>query len=134
MNTDLILAAARGSINGALSFPESVAKLLEAQVEYYQVDYSALSIRYYDGQGAVVGVPLTLAGLAAPASELDVEKLRSAIVDSQSKGQKYPAFCERAVAAGVQSYFAFLRGRRVTYLGRTGDAHVEWFPGAAPKP
>lgn len=32
--------------------------------------------------------------------------------------------------AGVQGYFAFLRGQRVTYLGRTGDQHTEWFPGA----
>ncbi len=34
------------------------------------------------------------------------------------------------MAAGVQSYYAFLRGKRVTYLGRAGDEHVEWFPGA----
>jgi hypothetical protein len=32
----------------------------------------------------------------------------------------------------VQGYFAFLRGKRVTYLGRNGDAHTEWFPGAQP--
>ena len=38
-----------------------------------------------------------------------------------------------AMAAGVQSYFAFLRGQRVTYLGRTGDQHTEWFPGAGPR-
>jgi hypothetical protein len=24
---------------------------------------------------------------------------------------------------------AFLRGKRVTYWGRTGDQHTEWFPG-----
>ena len=35
-------------------------------------------------------------------------------------------------AAGVAGYFAFLRGQRVTYLGRQGDHHVEWFPGAKP--
>ena len=32
----------------------------------------------------------------------------------------------------LRGYFAFLRGKRVTYLGRTGDQHTEWFPGAAP--
>ena len=32
----------------------------------------------------------------------------------------------------VQGYFAFLRGKRVTYWGRGGDQHTEWFPGAAP--
>jgi hypothetical protein len=30
--------------------------------------------------------------------------------------------------AGVQSYSAFLRGKRVVYLGRQGDLHPEWFP------
>ena len=30
---------------------------------------------------------------------------------------------------GVQGYIAFLRGKRVTYWGRTGDQHTEWFPG-----
>ena len=38
------------------------------------------------------------------------------------------------MAAGVQGYFAFLRGKRVTYWGRSGDQHTEWFPGAAPAP
>jgi hypothetical protein len=36
------------------------------------------------------------------------------------------------MAGGVQGYIAFLRGKRVTYWGRTGDQHTEWFPGAAP--
>jgi hypothetical protein len=34
--------------------------------------------------------------------------------------------------AGVQGYFVFLRGKRVTYFGRQGDQHTEWFPSAAP--
>jgi hypothetical protein len=25
-----------------------------------------------------------------------------------------------------------LRGQRVTYIGRQGDQHTEWFPGARP--
>jgi len=33
-------------------------------------------------------------------------------------------------AGGVQGYIAFLRGKRVTYWGRTGDQHTEWFPGS----
>lgn len=37
------------------------------------------------------------------------------------------------MAAGVQGYFAFLRGKRVTYVGRQGDQHIEWFPGAGPE-
>ena len=41
-------------------------------------------------------------------------------------------FSRRAMQAGVQGYFAFLRGKRVTYLGRDGNQHTEWFPGAEP--
>jgi hypothetical protein len=36
------------------------------------------------------------------------------------------------MAAGLQAYYAFLRGRRVTYPGRQGDQHTEWIPGAGP--
>ena len=39
----------------------------------------------------------------------------------------------RAMRAGVQGYFTFLSGRSITYFGRTGDQHTEWFPGADPK-
>jgi hypothetical protein len=36
------------------------------------------------------------------------------------------------MASGVQGYYAFLRGRSVTHLGRQGDQHTEWVPGAGP--
>jgi uncharacterized protein YbcV (DUF1398 family) len=38
MNSKLILEAARGTLDGTLSFPEVVGKLLAAGVEYYHVD------------------------------------------------------------------------------------------------
>ena len=66
------------------------------------------------------------------APSLNVEALKAAIVDSQQHGQKFPRFSARAMEAGVQAYYAFLRGKRVTYFGRNGDHHVEWFPGAQP--
>jgi len=28
------------------------------------------------------------------------------------------------------TFIQFLRGKRVTYWGRTGDQHTEWFPDA----
>jgi len=40
--------------------------------------------------------------------------------------------CRTGHRDGVQGYIAFLRGKRVTYWGRTGDQHTEWFPGAEP--
>jgi uncharacterized protein YbcV (DUF1398 family) len=62
-----------------------------------------------------------------------VDALRDAIRDSQQRGQHFRDFTALAMRAGVQGYYAFLRGKRVTYLGRAGDQHTEWFPGAAPQ-
>jgi uncharacterized protein YbcV (DUF1398 family) len=133
MNTLALTEAAKATLAGTLPFPEIVAKLIAAGVEYYQIDYAGLSQQYYDGAGARVVTPIPLEDLPPIAPELDVAALRAAILDSQTKGQSWPDFSRRAMAAGVQSYFAFLRGQRVTYLGRTGDQHTEWFPSASPR-
>jgi hypothetical protein len=68
----------------------------------------------------------------------DAAALRANILDSQRHGQKYREFTRRGPcrtghrAGGVQGDIAFLRGQRVTYWGRTGDQHTEWFPGSGP--
>jgi uncharacterized protein YbcV (DUF1398 family) len=133
MNTQAITEAAHATLGGTLPFPEIVANLIAAGVEYYQVDYVGLCKQFYDGAGGRVVTPIPIADLPPVAAELDVTALRTAILDSQTRGQTWADFSRRAMAAGVQSYFAFLRGQRVTYLGRTGDQHTEWFPGREPR-
>ena len=64
--------------------------------------------------------------------DLNIDEVKAAILDSQRNGQVHRDFSRRVMAAGVQGYFTFLRGQRVTYLGRQGDQHTEWFPGAGP--
>ena len=132
MNTQRIAEAAQGTLSGALSFPEVVGKLLAAGVEYYHVDYIGLRKSFYGAAGDVVITPINYEGLPLVAAEFSLQKLRANILDSQRNNQKYRDFTMRAMEAGVQSYFAFLRGKRVTYLGRSGDQHIEWFPGAEP--
>jgi uncharacterized protein YbcV (DUF1398 family) len=124
--------AAAASLAGTKPFPAIVADLVAAGVEYYHVDYAAKTFRFYGAGGASVPVPLDVAELPPISADFDGDALRAAILDSQRNGQKFPEFCRRAVKAGVQGYFAFLRGKRVTYLGRQGESHVEWFPGAKP--
>ena len=80
----------------------------------------------------MVETPIPYEGLPAVAAEFSTEGIRADILDSQRNAQHYRDFTQRAMEAGVQGYFAFLRGKRVTYFGRQGDQHVEWFPGAAP--
>lgn len=113
-----------------MPFPEIVGNLIKEGVEYYHVDYVSLLFSFYSADGGVVVAPLALEDLPEVATDFNLIELRAAILDSQQNGQKYQQFCVRAMMSGVQSYFAFLRGQRVLYIGRQGDQHVEWFPGA----
>ena len=70
--------------------------------------------------------------LITAAAEFDVAALRANILDSQQNGQTWRDFTLRAMNGGVQGYFAFLRGQRVTCFCHQGDQHTEWFPGAKP--
>lgn len=130
MNADVVRKMAEATLKGDMPFPEIVGNLIGEGVEYYHVDYVSRSFSFYSASGGVVVAPLVFEGLPEVASEFNVAELRTAILDSQQNGQKFREFCVRAMKSGVQSYFAFLRGQRVLYVGRQGDQHVEWFPGA----
>lgn len=132
MNTEIILEAARATLAGTLPFPEIVGKLIATGVEYYHVDYVGMRKTFYSAEGAVTLTSIPYEDLPPVAPDFDLAGLRAAILDSQQNGQKYRDFSKRAMAAGVQGYIAFLRGQRVTYWGRQGDQHTEWFPGAEP--
>lgn len=132
MNTAIITEVARATLAGTIAFPEVVRRLIETGVEYYHVDYVALRKTFYIAGGDVVTTPINWEDLPAVAHEFDLAGLKAAILDSQQHGQTYREFTRRAMAAGVQGYFAFLRGQRVTYFSRGGDQHTEWFPGARP--
>jgi len=132
MDASEVARLARVTLDGSMSFPEIVGNLISNGVEYYHVDFATCSFTFYGASGEAVVAPLPLNSLRPIAETLDGAELKAAIIDSQQHGQTFPAFCERATRAGVQGYFAFLRGKRVTYFGRQGDHHVEWFPGAQP--
>lgn len=133
MNANLIRELAQITISGDLPFPEIVGRLIAEGVEYYHVDYVKLQFTFYGVGGGVVVAPLTIENLPVVASEFNGPALRAAILDSQQNGQKYTRFSARAIEAGVHGYYAFLRGKRVTYLARNGDQHIEWFTSAQPK-
>lgn len=132
MNEQNVAAAAQASLEGTQSFPEIVAALIQAGVEYYHVDYATRRKTFYGVDGGRISAAINYEDLPPIAADFSVDQLKAAIMDSQRNGQKYRAFSQRAMSAGVQGYFAFLRGKRVTYLGRQGDQHTEWFPGSGP--
>lgn len=134
MDTQIIRETALKTLAGSISFPEVVTELLRAGVEYYHVDYIARQKSFYASDGtAVVVTPIHYEDLPPVAPNFDSVAVKAAILDSQRHGQVYRDFTRRAMAAGVQGYFAFLRGKRVTYLGRQGEQHIEWFPGTGPE-
>ncbi|CAE6713521.1 MAG: DUF1398 family protein [Nitrospira sp.] len=130
MNANEIAELATATVKGSMPFPEIVGKLIANGVEYYHVDYALRPFSFYSATGAVVTAPLLLEGLPRISKRFDAALLKAAILDSQQHGQAFRAFCERAVTAGVHGYF--LRSKRVTYFGRQGDQHTEWFPGTRP--
>jgi uncharacterized protein YbcV (DUF1398 family) len=132
MKSEVVAEAARATLDGSIPFPEVVRILIETGVEYYHVDYVALQKTYYSASGEVIKTPINYEGLPSVAADFDLAALKAAILDSQQNGQHYKDFTKRAMSAGIQGYIAFLRGKRVTYWGRGGDNHTEWFPGANP--
>jgi len=130
----MITEIARKTSDGTMSFPEVVGQLLAAGVEYYHVDYVRLRKTFYSADGDAVVTPINYEGLPPVAAEFDTAALRADILDSQRNNQPYRDFTRRAMEAGTQGYFAFLRGKRVTYFGRQGDQYTEWFPNAQPAP
>lgn len=133
MDATAIHEAAQATLTGKVPFPQVVAQLMAAGVEYYHVDYLARRKHFHDGSGTCVSTTITYETLPPVAPELDIDSLRANIRDSQQNKQNYRDFTIRAMQAGVQGYTAFLRGKRVSYFGRTGDQHTEWFPGSEPK-
>lgn len=112
-----------------ITFSEVVGKLMEAGVERYDSDLVRSEKTFYlpDGESTVLAAD-PVAGTAPTA--FSAPGVAAAVRAIQAGGIKYKEFCARIVAAGCVGYQVSLAGRRAIYYGRTGDAHVEWFPGA----
>lgn len=130
---NVVEACAHGSHDGSLSFPEIVGRLLAAGVTNYHADFFRAETTYYLSSGESHVVPLPMPDMPI-ATAFDISAVQAAIQSSQTEAQRFPDFLKRAVAAGCIGYMAYLDGKRVAYVGRLGDTHVEWFPGANAQP
>lgn len=119
----------RAAHDGSLSFPEIVGRLIAGGFEGYAVDYRAGRQSYYLPDGASFDVALPHA--AGPVAEaFDAATIAALVRWAQANGPdySYPAFSEKAVAAGCAGYLVSFSGARVVYYGRTAETHVELFP------
>ena len=111
-----------------VTFPEVVKALMEVKIERYHADLVAGRKTYYLADGEFEEVEVHKVGGAAPA--FSAEGVEKAVLAIQRGDIAYRAFCRQIADAGCVGYFVSLAGRRAVYYGRTGDEHVEWFPGA----
>ena len=113
------------SANG-ISFPRVVARFTELGVKRYHVDFAAGTVTAYVGHVAdITTVPLEK---IETESAWNAEKIKEAIRQISSGSITYSEFSQRLLDAEVTNYWAYIAGKRVTYMGEYGDAHVEWFP------
>ena len=116
--------------NDSMNFPDIVGTLIAAGFESYAIDYRRATATYYlpDGDSIVLD---TYRVDGEVASQFDAASLQVAIREAQTQvpGYSYAGFCRKAVAAGTAGYIVSFLGRRAVYFGRTGECHVEHFPG-----
>ncbi|MGH7073907.1 MAG: DUF1398 domain-containing protein [Stellaceae bacterium] len=138
MDNDLIAAfhdASAGSINGTMDFPQVVGKLMAVGVESYHCDLYRRERTFYmpDGGSHVEEEseldPAEFNG-ARVAHDFSENGIKAALKAIQANEISYLEFLRRIMKAGCVGYLACFAGKRVVYLGRQGDAYIEWFPGA----
>jgi uncharacterized protein YbcV (DUF1398 family) len=131
MNTQIMHDVSIATQRGEMIFPQVVARLLEAGVESYLVDFASGRKTYYLADGGTHTESMILE-LHPVAREFSAADLVAAIRGAQADTVRYPEFVSRATAAGTVGYWAFLIGKRVVYFGRKGEQHIEEFPRANP--
>lgn len=118
-----------GAYDDTLNFPDAVSTLMESGFEGYLVDYRASTRTHYlpDGETLVLA---THPGEVPVAEKFDGAAISAQIGWAQSGAADYTyrAFNRNVMAAGCAAYLVSFPGRRVVYIGRTGEFHVEHFP------
>lgn len=131
---DVLRECSHNSFRGA-AFSEVVKALAAAGVESYHADLFRHEKTFYlpDGESHIVPDEESYAVQLSPslvAPEFDAAAVAAAVREIQQKRIDYLEFLVRIMKGGTSSYSVYLRGRRAVYVGRTGDEHVEWFPGS----
>jgi uncharacterized protein YbcV (DUF1398 family) len=129
MKTQAIHEVTMKTEEGKMTFAQVVHELTAVGVESYFVDLAAGRKTYYMADGSAYTEPMILK-LDPVAGEFSDVGLVAAIRGAQADAIRYPEFLKRSTAAGVVGYWAFLTGKKVLYLGRKGESHVEEFPRA----
>lgn len=124
---DVIEGCTRQTNSGLLNFPEMLGKLIEVGVESYFVDYRNSEISYYLSTNQVLQVDIKVADVDIPET-INKDAIVSAIRGAQNNLVRYPEFIELTMKAGCVGYIVWISGKYVSYYGRKGEVHNEYFP------
>jgi uncharacterized protein YbcV (DUF1398 family) len=121
-----------GSESGGMAFPESIRMLVEAGFDGYAVDFRRSTRAYYMPDGAAIELETKRTGPVA--ERFNATAIKEALREAQAlvPGYTYKGFCAKVAGAGCAGYLVSLIGKRVLYYGRTGETHIEYFPGTQP--
>jgi len=115
--------------DGTMTFPQIVGTLLAAGFEGYTIDFRRATATYYLPNGENVELPAHRVEVPV-APGFDAALVQAAIKEAQQlvPGYTYKGFCKTVASAGCAGYIVSFSGRRVLYIGRTAEIHVEHFP------
>src|SRR5580704_1228688 len=131
MNIEVMHEVSIATQKGEMTFPQVVARLLEAGVDSYLVDLASGRKTYYLADGGTHTESMILE-LDPVAPDFSAGDLVAAIRGAQADTVRYTEFVRLSTAAGTVGYWAFLTGKRVIYFGRKGEQHIEEFPRVNP--
>ncbi|MGA9795471.1 MAG: DUF1398 family protein [Rhizomicrobium sp.] len=126
---DVVIECTKASHEERITFPEVVKALMEAGVERYHADLLRGENTFYMPGGESERV-MGHAIKSEPAKAFSAVGVDAAVRTIQRQEIRYGEFCARIAAAGCVGYIVSMAGRRAVYYGRTGETHVEMFPGA----
>jgi uncharacterized protein YbcV (DUF1398 family) len=126
VDVNSINECAVSSLDGTMSFPEVIHKLISAGTERYLTDLVGLKKIYYGEQGEVYFTSLDFPVFKV-ASTFDETALKNALHAIQTGKINYQKFLQHIMSAGCCHYEVFIRGKKVIYFGRDGSQYVEYF-------
>jgi uncharacterized protein YbcV (DUF1398 family) len=113
-----------------MSFPDIVGTLIASGFERYVVDYRRNTTTYFlpDDDSIVLDNRPSDSTVAAAFDQAGIAgQVRWA--QANPPDYSYATFCRNVKAMGCAGYMVSFSGRRVLYVGRTAETHIEHFPG-----
>lgn len=116
------------SISGTMTFPEVVQQIIAIGAESYHVDLYRKEKTYYFPNGETFIESMEIPSFTV-SQDFSEGKVIDAIRAIQRQEISYIEFLKLIAEAGSTHYYVYLNGKRAVYYGRSGDCHVEQFPG-----